>query len=110
MLWTVQTRSALFATGYADFADGAGGHLQAMIDGLGRNIRGSLGADREDHVAGIAGRAVLIDGAAPDGSPRQVHGRFYAWGLRLYQLTVISKPDAVPDLDLETFFRSFAPY
>jgi hypothetical protein len=109
-LWTVDAGHALFGAGYADFAAGARAGLQPMIDGLGRNVQGRVTEDREDRIPGIAGRAVRIDGVASDGIARQVHGRFYARERRLYQLAVISPRDAVPALQLETFFGSFTVY
>jgi hypothetical protein len=115
--WTASTRDALFGVGFTDYPGGAGVHLNAARDALARNVGGAIIEDRVEptpsRLAGVSEiRAVTIRGSstASTGEAARaltVHERLHVRGVRLYQLAVIARPDALSIGDLDTFFSSF---
>lgn len=120
-LWTATARDALFGAGFTDYADDASAHLAEARDALSRNVAGTVVDDLADPA--IAKRALARD-AAPGARritisgntgatakqalrPVIVHARLIPAGKRLYQLVVMTRPDALTPSELDMFFSSF---
>ena len=120
-LWTASARDSVFGISITDYPDAASLHVTEARDALARNVTGSVSEDR----AGIAApkgapagaiaaesRRIAISGSTGEAGkdtprPVSVHARLYAIGNRLYQLTIITRPDTLTASDLEMFFYSF---
>ena len=120
-LWTATARDALFGAGFTDYEDDASTHVAEARDALSRNVAGTVVDDLADPAiakgllardAAPVARRITINGntgASAKGALRPVivHARLVPAGKRLYQLVVMTRPDALTPSDLDMFFSSF---
>jgi len=103
-LWSTQVRMSVLGVGYADYPAGNEGILDSTQSALVANIHGNLIEESRIFRDGLAGRAVVAEGA-----DTVLRARLWVSGRRLYQLAVLGPGNDLSAADVELFFSSFSP-
>lgn len=81
--------------------------LDVMAKGMAKNVKGKLDGPKAIKLGDYPGREFKVTASGPEG--HSIHTRLYVVGTRVYQLTLVAKPDALAFKKAEQFFDSFKP-
>lgn len=108
-----ETDGVSFTVATAQLADPAQAQkaLQAMKNGMLRNVGATAKQDKPVQVNGATGASELTAVGSPDasGRPRLMVARFFVRDNRVFQMVVIGRENGVPRDAIDTFLTSFKP-
>lgn len=81
--------------------------MDVMTRGMAKNVKGKLTGPKPVKHGDQAGIEFQVTAAAPNGY--DIHARLFTSGVRVYQLTLVAKPNSPAFKQVEKFFGSFKP-
>ena len=81
--------------------------MDVMARGMTKNVKGKITGPQPVKHAGYAGIEFQVTATAPNS--HAIHARLFTIDARVYQLTLVAKPNAPAHKEVKKFFDSFKP-